>query len=1187
MAAASGLMLLPGNASRLVRLHRLAALGMAVANDSRKPLSSSAVRALLKRDDIGGDWVTRQEDAYSDVLVQSLSFFGGEYLVSPGSGERTVGDVENLAEAAFREEWMPKELQVPMRQLIQGLLTVSTLVLSRAGLTRGTRPGRDPRTPVEVPSATRLNELARAAFISHRDLDDYGPWLRMVVDTFAHDPGGLADPCDDDVVEDRLLEKPFLRLPDGYQVAVPLDLLLTIRYHLLRFTFQESQLEELGRRYRDSARMRIERVLPPDAKRQVLLQGESMSRYLFSIDAATDLHLIVATDPLTDWAPDGVWGLYDTAGALDTVGALIQPSVRSTYSSAETLLHLVVIDSPGRSSFWGVPNVDGADPVLMARADDLEVMLHREPDGVLGLLYFAEARNRRPGESMSTDILDEYRAYMDCEQSFYLADERPPTLVVFEAGDGYFERERFFEETDRHGVEVPVNGRPIVQATRRYSRDTPEVFIISSASFSGYVVEVGTHAVFVGPNSREGWSSDVVGLLLECVSFWVRECFVVGGLTPPASKCQVVVSPGLATAWTSPKDVVPSGEPIIAIPGDRTVDLHFADPFIALLEKKSNAAERHLVAELLKSVFAVESHQVDGLVEMVAPLGPKRMLHAFNQNETPDMRADRLPPPLTGHGQVNARILDELGEWLRDPCGAGLPIGPLTGGDRSAALNKAVGHLFGLMQADIARYDQQSLLDYLVAQNEALTHYAKYNARMLRSRLACFGADAETTKQLVEHRSESAVAQRSNRFLIEYVAAQPPLGDRLPTTRDYHRLVGFAQEIIDRGTASDFLHYKLADFDVSILESGRLGMSRDEPVDKAIKAYAEAAGVRAVRTAAQPLSDGPNSPDGSEMVIGSANAMRSEYGFTLADLREVCGGLLDLGSADQVTRIDRNEALPQVAASRNFDPEVVDTVLQAITLTPRDTFMGIGADAFPWRFNRNMSYVRRPLVLQGDQLVFGFRSILHTGPYWLSTLASGRLQASAKTQAMKVYISEARGRINQDFAAGVAERLRSLGLAAELSVCKIGGARIADSDGLDLGDIDVLAWHRGTRTLVAIEAKDFEVARTPAEMSQEIAKLFTGKRGRKPGRSTVEKHARRVDWIRANVATVLTHVGADANLHDSSVVGAIVTSDPLVTPLVASTDIPVIPFADLALDVLGLAPTPTRTAWRSRRRQAR
>lgn len=1177
-------MLLPGNASRLVRLHRLAALGMAIADDTTTPLSASAVRALLKREDIGSSRITSQEDPFAEVLVQSISFFGGEYLVSPGFGEGTVADVENLADAAFREEWMPTELRGSMRQLIQGLLTVSNLVLTRAGLARGTRPGRTPRTPVQVPSASKLDALAQAAFLSHDDLEAHGPWLRMVVDTFALDPGDLTDPCADDIVDDRLLMMPFLRLRDGYQVAVPLDLLLTIRYHMLRFTWQEAQQVELGKRYRAAALRRIERLLPHDAKRKTLSETALMNRYLVPIDEVTELHVIVASDPLTDWSPDEMWGTYDTQAVLDRVRALIQPSVRSTYSSATTVLHLVVTDSPGRSAFWGVPNVDGAEPVLIARADDLEVMLHGDPDGALGLLYFAEAIDRRPGGSMSTNILDEYSSYEGNEKSFYISDESQPTFIVFETGDGYFEREKFFEETDRHGIEAPVTGRPIVQFKRRYKRDAPEIFTSdTNASFIGYVVEVGNYVVFVSADLDDERSRGMISLLLETVSFWVRECIVRADLTPAHIRSHLVVSSSSTAEWTRPGHAAVAENPVLVTRGDSTTDLLFTDLFAAQLREVSNVAERNLVAALLMNWFAVDAQDVDALLDVVVPQGSKRMLYAFNQSDSPAMQAGRLPAPVTGHGQVTAQILDELGEWLRDPGGADLSVGPVASDERSGVLNKAVEHLFALMEDDIARYDQRALLEYLVLQNEALASFATYNAQMLRSRLACFGSHAETTKELVEHRSESAIAHRANRFLIEYVAAQPPQGQRLTATRDYRQLLGLAEEIIERGTASDFLYYQLADFDVSILRSGRLGTSRDEPVEKAMTTYVEAAGARAVRTATEPPTDDTNAAPASAIVKESAAAMRSEYGFTLTDLREVCHGLLDLGTSDQVTRIDRKDALDRLAADRDLAVDVVDTVLTAITLTPRDEFMSIGPDAVPWRFNRNMSYVRRPLVLQDDQLVFGFRSVLNTPSFWFSSLTSGRLQANAKTQAMKAYISEVRGRINNSYASDVADRLRSLGLTAELSVNKIAGARIADSGGMDLGDVDVLAWHPRTRTVLAVEAKDFEVARTPAELSHEIDKLFIGKRGKKAGRSTVEKHARRVEWLRTHLAAVLTHIGVDAKPRDSTVAGHIVTSEPLVTPLVTSSTIPVIAFEDLDLDTLGIGPSQIGKSRRRRR----
>ena len=274
----------------------------------------------------------------------------------------------------------------------------------------------------------------------------------------------------------------------------------------------------------------------------------------------------------------------------------------------------------------------------------------------------------------------------------------------------------------------------------------------------------------------------------------------------------------------------------------------------------------------------------------------------------------------------------------------------------------------------------------------------KFNAMMLRSRLACFGEQSHTVTELVQHRKESATAQRANRFLIEYVAAQPPAGTRTIEVLDYYRVLAIANEIIERATISDFLHYRLADFEVSILDSGRLGVSRDEPVTAAMDTYTANSGMRSVREA---LNDQARNHEDDYDVVSfvtrSEEAMRAEFGFTLTELREVCGGLLDLATADQVTRIDRSVAISEIASKRDISDDIVSAVLGGITLTQRASFRDIGPDAWPWRFNRDMSYVRRPLVLQGNELVFGFRSIYRLGPYWVENLLSGRLQGRAKT----------------------------------------------------------------------------------------------------------------------------------------------------------------------------------------------
>lgn len=1181
VAAAAGLMLLPNNASKLVRLHRLAALGLALDDLQARSLSPSALRSLLKAEDLGSPYILSQEDPYSEVLIQSISFSGGPYLVSPGSGDHSVADLENLVDSLFRESWMPDEMRSPVRYLVQGLLTVSDLVLKRAGLARGALPGEFNRNSVEVPGAARLNELASAAFVSNEDLDGHGSWLRTVVDTFALEAGQLSDPCANDIMDDRLYVTPFLRRPDGYQVVVPLDLLVSIRFHVLRMAMQYGQLEELGRRWRASALRRFQRLLPRSLSLSLLEEDRIMNRYLLELDGRRQIHVVVATDPLSDWRQD-VWGHHDTRRALDRLRHLMKPEVRTSYSTADELAHLVIIDSPGRSAFWGIPNVVGADPVLVSRSNDLEVIMHHEPDGPLGLLLFAQAIERRPGESMSTGLLDEFCSYEDHEKSFYFSDGRPVNFTVFQTGDGLYPRRKFFNETDRHGVIPPIPSPPILQARRRYRRDAPEIFIIEpGSSYFGYVVELDDKAVFVTIDLA---SNEQVGAelnILEAVAYWVRECVVHAGAQIERTT-EIEVSLGDPEVWRQVREWTRSEPAVQVLSGPTGFRIDLSETFVALLQEETNAAERELVAALLVHLFGISANDLEHARNTIAPLGAKRMLSAFDQNSAPDMLADSLPRPLTGHKQVMAQLLDELGEWLRLPSGGGYSVGPFTGDDRVAALNKAVAHLFSLLETEIAKFDGHSLLEFLIAQNEALVHDAAFNGRMLRSRLACFGEQSDTVTELVAKRKTSASAQRANRFLVEYVAARPPSGATAIAVRDYYRLLSIAKEISDRGTTSDFLHYGLADFEVSILESGRLGLSQDEPVNLAMDTHAGASGLRSVRAAqlADASSQRSDGFDFAAFLSASETAMHAEFGFSLDQMREVCGGLLDLTSADQVARIDRSHALAEIVANRDLTPQVVKAVLDKITLAERSSFLSIGADAWPWRFNRDQSYVRRPVVSQGTDLVFGFRSIYRLGPYWVDNLLSGRLQGRAASSEMKRCISDARRLINDDFARAVARRLEELGLKTRLSVKKVNRRRIVDASGNDLGDIDVLAYDPDSRSILAVEAKDFEVARTPAEMANELVKLFDGKGGKQ---STVQLHSKRVEWLRANQADVARELGIDSESL-CLLAGFIVTDEPLITPLVTTSQLPVLPLDDVDRGTLGLRRTPpVRNRSRTRR----
>ncbi|TSI12868.1 hypothetical protein [Brevibacterium aurantiacum] len=1168
VAAASGLMLLPENASRLLRLHRMAALGMALEDRQISAASSSAIRALLKTDDIGGPDVLRQEDPYSDVLVQSIDFPGGPYLVSSGSGEHTVADVKNLIDTMLRERWMDNDLYQPAFRLVHSLLIVSDLVLRRAGLQRGTLPQGSARTPVDVPGAARLKELASAAFISTDDLDSYAPWLRTVIDTFALDPGTLTEPCDDDVTDDRLSTYPFLRMDDGYQVVLPVDLLVTMRFHFLRFAKQDGQLEKLGRRWRTAVLYRVMRLLDPDRTAILIEEDDLTTRYLVPIDDRRDLHVVLATDPLANWETN-VWDhVHDTQAVLARLAHLMAPEERRTYSSASTLLHLVVTDTLGGGAFWSVPNINDADPMLFIRSDDLEVILHHEPDGSLGLLLFAEARSRRPWDALVTDILDEFSVYEESEKSFYVSDGPQPSLMMFQTGEALVPRAKCQLEIDTHGVVPPIDPKIIVTARRRYRSDGRGIYIIDPRSpFPGYVVELTASNIFITVDLDNDGPVGVEAELMECAAYWVWECANHVDVVPTDPTVELVLKLSSPESWRKPNGWSQSDPAVCVSPRSGGFTFEIAETFVALFQEGDNLAERELVSALLEALFAVAVADLPEVLDRVAPTGSKRMLNAFDQNQAPDMWAKGLPRPLTGHSQVTAQLLDELGNWLRSPSGGNFPTGGFEGKNRVDVLNAAVSYLFKRLESEIVVYEPRGLLAYLIAQNESLLHNAKFLDTMLRARIACFGENSEAATDLVEERKASASAQRANRFLIEYVAACPPTGTEQVQTRDYYGMLSIAREIADRGTASDFLHHHLADFEVSILESGRLGVERDHPIHQAMETYAVNSGSRSLREAqADDSVDESNPFDFAEFLATSAEATQAEFGFTFDELRKVCGGLLDLGAADQVNRVDRTTAIAEVSNSKGLTPVTVEQVLDKITLAPRASFMSIGNDAVPWRFNRDMSYVRRPVVQQGSDLVFGFRALYRLGPYWVDNLLSGRLQGRAETDEMIKFISQTRGRINDHFAQQVGRKLDRLGFTTYLSVKKFGKKRVADPEGNDIGDIDVFAFHEASNTIVAIEAKDFEIARTPVEIANEVKKLFTGKSGK---RSTVELHSRRIDWLRNNNVVVATGLGLPASAR-VKVLGAVVTSEPLIMPLMTESPFPVVAIDDLTTEAVGV-----------------
>ncbi|MFD4226766.1 hypothetical protein [Streptomyces sp. NPDC058545] len=335
----------------------------------------------------------------------------------------------------------------------------------------------------------------------------------------------------------------------------------------------------------------------------------------------------------------------------------------------------------------------------------------------------------------------------------------------------------------------------------------------------------------------------------------------------------------------------------------------------------------------------------------------------------------------------------------------------------------------------------------LMARHEALIRTEAHHNQVLPAKLACFGPDSQPALELANESRRRVVATQASRFLIEYVAATPPTGD-LPLTLDsYDTLLAIAAELISRATLSDAIRYDFSTAQLSMLGSGRLGVSRGDRYETGTTTPALARPQSVMAGATEDLVTRV-APNATAPSVEVKDAMLAEFGFTLTELAHGIGAVIALGDTDGGSG---PIVLPHAHVQRHLHTSLgwadvkVHAFLDRLSLRPRTQFLSVGPDAWPWRFNRQWSYARRPLVhldtADGGLLAWAPRHLWSTGRYWVDLLYSGRLKASSKR--MKKLMGSIRQEHNKEFEKSAQQALARAGCTITThSVDKIAGRRL-------------------------------------------------------------------------------------------------------------------------------------------------
>ena len=407
---------------------------------------------------------------------------------------------------------------------------------------------------------------------------------------------------------------------------------------------------------------------------------------------------------------------------------------------------------------------------------------------------------------------------------------------------------------------------------------------------------------------------------------------------------------------------------------------------------------------------------------------------------------------------------------------------------------------------------ERSLLNYIALRKE---HRDWLRATAARRAIYDAGQVMAASNERVVMRDQAGLACR---VIAEMALCTSPYGSGpVCTGTDLDFMIAEVSTLLECASQSDALRYGLATRPPIMYPNGSFGFN---------PAAAQATGPllgehwrRKFRNAAHDDENvGGEGAEGGVADPEFPSAFAAEFGLTVEQYSEFVQQVaLEAVKLDNAClRLRKSEVVGRLCDAGARDAE---QAFASFALAPRDKWNesqpenAKARDWYPWRFNRRLSIVRRPLVqlsVEDDPAVFVAPSLIAGTLSYVGQAAFGELPVSLfDSPEMRACVGRAADRNGHEFARRVAKRFREMKweTAREVNLTRFGGD---DS----LGDVDVLSWQPATGLVYAIECKSLRFDRTIAEVGERLAEYSAGHVGAK--RSSLQKHLDRMSCLEEN-----------------------------------------------------------------------
>lgn len=617
---------------------------------------------------------------------------------------------------------------------------------------------------------------------------------------------------------------------------MPCNLLAVLRHSLINLSIEYNFISELKKNFELAIWNTVVKSLNTMDIKQLEYslpaydKDLSFKEGIFSIDLDKVLYIQLHTDDFSNYDKSIVFdrGYQIDNEILEQRALEVKCFILENNLEIREVLIIVLVQTAGRGLFLGLEHLVD-DNCLIMSVNDLETIALLEGGDSLHLYKYAKAYRKlnSTAKCISIDFLDAYSIYRSKNKSFYLSDEKHPNVIYFCVGEGRDVIEEMHRKIAPHGI---------IEVVSLYGDNSIPIFV--SLDMIGrkvaLAVEGGQWIIWISSPHLHS----IVAQFIDMVAYWIWQFSPeLNRLLLNGSVLHLVIKLHPIEYWVG--KVYPSHDEETKIDcvsytvSKNSIFINVHYKFTELLKGPTNFGERELIKKILiaiQELYGISfSKEIDELLDEYAPLGPKKKLLVFDQDNYSILCEPGTFPELRYIDSADENeILDSIGLWLRNK--KGIKYGQIE--NRIEILNDVVGYLYSEIKKIISTLkDPQSVLETFMLYYEALLYEREKNKLTLVMALYCFSNSNKQNMidQIRENINRINKLSLSLRFLIEYISACPPFNGTQPLTLELiDRLLALSSELINWANYSDLAKYQLADLHLTMLPSGRLGISDDE-----------------------------------------------------------------------------------------------------------------------------------------------------------------------------------------------------------------------------------------------------------------------------------------------------------------------------------------------------------------------